>query len=580
MGLHHRPSVPPVQHAASPSLLGCPRGSRGLTRPRENAIFVWMRPLAFLAPVFCAAVLVSTVAGQSPVRRAPAAPDTYGAASFRTKAEKILAAPETNRGYWGILVEDADTGEVLYSLNADRYFVPASNAKLFTTALALATLGPDYTFHTTIETRSAVNADGLLQGDLVLVGRGDPNLSNRIFPFGKKTERDGPPEKILATLADVVVARGVKKITGDIIGDDSYFAGGAYPSGWAIDDMLWNYGVPVSALEINDGTLFIELTPGDTPDSPTTFTAAPWAGIYQIQNLVTTGPKGEPQKLSVSREPGSTEIILSGSMPVGVPPHSLGVAIDRPAEYAAALLKNLLEARGVSINGRARARHTGDPGAEYELSQTPDRHDIVSQIVVGGSAAEPTVLAEHVSPPLSDALRVMAKISQNLHAEMLLRVAAVDKTGDASVDAALQFEQDFRIGIGLQENDVVMTDASGLSRRDLVTPQSEVTLLRWVTEQPWAETFRSLLPVAGEDGTLMDRMQNTPAAGHVWAKSGSLTHVNSLAGYATSSRGEHLVFSFIGNNHDLKDKAATDVMDALTVAMVQELGSRRPNVRK
>jgi D-alanyl-D-alanine carboxypeptidase/D-alanyl-D-alanine-endopeptidase (penicillin-binding protein 4) len=288
-------------------------------------------------------------------------------AAFRAKVEKILGAPDVNRGYWGMLVEDADNGEVLYSLNADSYFLPASNAKLFTAALTLATLGSDYCFHTTIESRATTNNDGVLAGDLVLVGRGDTNLSNRIFPFAKKTERDGPPEKVLVELADQVVARGVKKITGDVIGDDSYFAGGAYPSGWAIDDMLWSYGVPVSALEINDGVFFLELNAADGAGASATFTIAPSTNVYQIRNEVVTGEKGSPQKISVEREPGSTLVIVSGSMPVSAQPHSIAIAIDRPAEYAAALLKILLEARGVTVEGRARARHTGDDG--YYSSQ-------------------------------------------------------------------------------------------------------------------------------------------------------------------------------------------------------------------
>ncbi len=200
----------------------------------------------------------------------------------------------------------------------------------------------------------------------MLVGRGDPNLSNRIFPFGKKTERDGPPEKILAELADAVVASGLKKITGDVIGDDSYFAGGAYPSGWAIDDMLWSYGVPVSALEVNDGIFFLELQAGDAAGVAVTYTIAPLQRmcIRSHENEVVTGPKGSPQKLSVERAPGSTLIIVtSGSMPVGAQPHSLGIAIDRPAEFAAALLKNLLEARGVGDRRtRTRATITGDDG--------------------------------------------------------------------------------------------------------------------------------------------------------------------------------------------------------------------------
>jgi serine-type D-Ala-D-Ala carboxypeptidase/endopeptidase (penicillin-binding protein 4) len=550
-------------------------------------------PLKLFVLVLIAAATVLPAGAQTPTHRAapaPASRERPGVAAFRGKVEKILGAADVNRGYWGMLVEDADNGEVLYSLNADRYFLPASNAKLFTAALTLATLGSDYCFHTTIESRSAADADGVIHGDLVLVGRGDPNLSNRVFPFAKKAERDGPPEKILAELADAVVARGVKKITGDVIGDDSYFAGGTYPSGWAIDDMLWSYGVPVSALEINDGVFFLELHASEVAGAPATFTIAPSTNIYQIRNEVVTGAKGSAQKLSVSREPGSTLIVVSGSMPVGVQPHSMAIAIDRPAEFAAELLKNLLEARGVVIEGRARARHTGDEGAWYEADGSSAFRHVDVEVSTGSghppmqffipplSAPEvgpPNVFAEHVSLPLSDALRVMAKISQNLHAEMYLRAAARLKTGDPSADAALQFEQDFRVGIGLKEDDVVMTDASGLSRKDLVSPQSEVALLRWVTEQPWATTFRSVLPVAGEDGTLMDRMKNTPAAGNVSAKTGSLTHVDSLAGYATSTRGAHLVFSFIVNNHDMKAKAAIDVIDALTVAMVEELGPRR-----
>jgi D-alanyl-D-alanine carboxypeptidase/D-alanyl-D-alanine-endopeptidase (penicillin-binding protein 4) len=559
---------------------------------KPGRLFTLISILAAFAPVRAHAQARRTVPPAHRTVSAPVSREKSGVAAFRAKVEKILGAPDVNRGYWGMLVEDADSGEVLYSLNADRYFLPASNAKLFTAALTLATLGADYCFHTTIESRARADADGVLVGDLVLVGRGDPNLSNRIFPFAKKTERDGPPEKILAELADVVVTRGVKKITGDVIGDDSYFAGGAYPSGWAIDDMLWSYGAPVSALEINDGVFFLELHAAELAGAPATYTIAPSTNIYQIRNDVVTGAKGSPQKISVEREPGSTLVVVSGSMPVGTQPHSIAIAIDRPAEFAAALLKSLLEARGVVVEGHARARHTGENGAWYKADGSAVAMDIVSHACsadsglfgISGSdrnaVAPPNLFAAHVSPSIPDALRVMAKISQNLHAEIFLRAAARLKTGNPSEDAALQFEQDFRVSIGLKENDVVMTDGSGLSRKDMVSPQSEVSLLRWVAEQPWAAIYRSVLPVAGEDGTLIDRMKNTPAAGNVWAKTGSLSHVDSLAGYATSMRGAHLVFSFIGNNHDLKSKAATDVLDALAVAMVEELGPRKASPHK
>jgi D-alanyl-D-alanine carboxypeptidase/D-alanyl-D-alanine-endopeptidase (penicillin-binding protein 4) len=517
------------------------------------------RQLKTFAALALAVVFISSAMAQSPARKpAPAASARPGVAAFRARVEKILAAPEAARGYWGILVEDADTGEILYSLNGDHYFLPASNAKLFTAALALSTMGPDFRFHTTIETRDTLDADGVLHGDLVLVGRGDPGLSNRKVPFATKTERDGAPEKMLAELADAVVARGVKQISGDVVGDDSYFTGGAYPSGWAIDDMLWNYGVPVSALEINDGTLFIDLTPGETVGAPANYTAAPWAGIYQIRNEVVTGARGSEQKLSVDRDPGSTEIFLRGTMPLGAPRHSLGLAIDRPAEYAAALLKDLLEARGVKIYGRARANHVP-----------------VGPAACCAAVTAPIVLAEHISLPFSEALRVMAKTSQNLHAEMFLRVAAKIKTSDPTADAALQFEEDFLKSVGLDDTEIFMTDASGLSRRDLVAPKAETTLLRWAARQPWAETFRAALPVAGVDGTLSDRMLGTLAAGKISGKTGSINHVDTLAGYATTSKGAHLIFSFMGNNHTLKGRAATAVLDSLAIAMVEEISPAR-----
>lgn len=153
-------------------------------------------------------------------------------ARFAARVEALLGTAPTNKGEWGLLIVDAESGETLYEQNADKYFVPASNMKLFTTALALAKLGPEYRFHTTLETRGTISNEGVLAGDLTLVGRGDPNLSNRKFPYELKEEFDGPPEKVLVELADAVVAKGVKEISGDVIGDDSYFPRERYPNGW------------------------------------------------------------------------------------------------------------------------------------------------------------------------------------------------------------------------------------------------------------------------------------------------------------------------------------------------------------
>ena len=181
---------------------------------------------------------------------------------FRQRAEAALSAAGPDKGAWGVLVTDAATGEVLYARNADGYFMPASNAKLFTTALALATLGPDYRVRTTVASSGTLDANGVLNGDLVLIGRGDANLSNRKFPYGKKEEREGPPEKVLAEFADAVAARGVKEITGDVIADDSMFQHEKFPSGWLVDDILWSYGAAVSAIAVNDNTFTLDVRPG------------------------------------------------------------------------------------------------------------------------------------------------------------------------------------------------------------------------------------------------------------------------------------------------------------------------------
>jgi serine-type D-Ala-D-Ala carboxypeptidase/endopeptidase (penicillin-binding protein 4) len=190
------------------------------------------------------------------------------AAKFAVRAETLLGAGPTSKGEWGLVIVDAQSGETLYEQNADKYFVPASNLKLFTTALALARLGPEYRFHTTLETQGTISSEGVLSGDVMLVGRGDPNLSNRKFPYELKEEFDGPPERVLAELADALVTKGVKTISGDIIGDDSYFPRERYPNGWEIGDMVWEYGAAISAIVVDDNTVALTLTPGEQEGSP------------------------------------------------------------------------------------------------------------------------------------------------------------------------------------------------------------------------------------------------------------------------------------------------------------------------
>jgi D-alanyl-D-alanine carboxypeptidase/D-alanyl-D-alanine-endopeptidase (penicillin-binding protein 4) len=483
-------------------------------------------------------------------------------ARFRKRVDEALSAAGPGKGLWGVLVSDAATGEVLYERNADSYFTPASDAKLFTTALALATLGPDYRVRTTIATSGTLDENGFLDGDLVLIGRGDANLSNRKFPYEKRVERDGPPEKVLAALADAVASRGVKEIRGDVVADDSLFQPDRFPDGWTVDDMLWSYGAAVSAIAVNDNAFTLELWPGAVAGDPATYLLDPASDFYTIGNLIRTGPRGSEEKLAVAREPGSRLIRVSGTMAAGGPPRRLTIAVEEPAEYAANLLARLLDSRGIHVRGSARARHASDTA------------------ISAASLPTENILAEHTSLPIAEDIRLTNKNSENLHAELLLLLAAHEKAGAVTYEEAEKFASDFFRTASIADGDVVLSDGSGLSRRDLVTPRAVVQMLRYAAMQSWGELYRSSLPVAGEDGTLSERMKNTPAVGRVFAKTGTIEHVNSLSGYATTVSGAHLTFSILGNNNNLHAQAADVALDAIAVAMVEELGPAPVTKRK
>lgn len=469
-------------------------------------------------------------------------------ARFAARAEALLGTGPANKGAWGLLIVDAQSGETLYEQNADKYFVPASNLKLFTTALALAKLGPDFRFHTTLETRGTISAEGMLTGDLILVGRGDPNLSNRKFPFVLKEEFDGPPEKVLAELADALVAKGVKKISGDVVGDDSYFPRERYPSGWEIDDMVWQYGAAISAIAVDDNTVTLTLTPGERAGDPVLAAAAPATPDFSVQNDVVTSAAEVKPDLALTREPGANLVVVRGTLPAKTTPRKLVLAIEEPAQHAATVLAGLLADRGVKIEGKARAVHVPE-----------------------AAATEPrAVLAEHVSVPLGDAVKLVNKISQNLHSEMLLRASARQNGLWNTPEDLEKFPEEFYAAAGIFPGDVAQTDGSGLSRRDLVTPRAVVALLKYAREQPWFDTYIASLPVAGEDGSLEDRMKSTAAAGKIHAKTGSLEHVRTRSGYAETPGGRRLIFSFLSNNMGGKNHEATDALDGLCVAMIEE----------
>ena len=475
------------------------------------------------------------------------------AAKFASRTEALLGPPPTGKGEWGLFIVDAESGEALYEQNADKYFVPASNMKLFTTALALAKLGPDYRFRTTLETRGEISNDGVLNGDLALVGRGDPNLSNRKFPYDLKEEFDGPQEKALVELTDALAAKGVKEISGDVVGDDSYFPRERYPNGWEIDDMVWEYGAAISAIVVDDNTVALTLAPGEQPGNPVQAAVTPATPDFTVENYVTTSAADVKSDLTLTREPGANLVVVKGTLPAKSTPRKLVLAIEEPALHAAALLKRMLEERGLRVIGVARAQH-----------------------LRAESSGDPIVLAEHLSVPLGDAVKLINKISQNLHTEMLLRTVARQSGPWATSDELMKVPAEFYATAGIEPGDVIQTDASGLSRHDLVTPRAIVTLLGFAQKQTWFGPYYASLPVAGQDGTLEDRMKNTPAAGRIHAKTGSVEHVRTLSGFAETPSGRRLIFSFLSNNQGGKSHEAADALTGLCVAMLEEFNVTPP----
>ena len=500
----------------------------------------------------------------------------------------VLSQPPLNRAHWGVDVVDLDTGKALYSQNSDQLFLPASNAKLFTTAAALAIAGPDYRFRTTVEAEGKIDTNGRLLGDLVIFGRGDPNISGRVLPYALKTQRTPPHTQMLEEMADQVARNGLKIVDGDLIGDDTFYAFERYAEGWAWDDLQWIDGAPVSALTFNDNVVFVNVLPGEHPGDKAVVTVEPETNYYELDNRVVTSSAGVTKRVGIHRDPGSKTIVLWGSLPLGDAGTKEPMSIEDPAEFVAQLFRTMLERRGITIRGKTRARH--GEGAEFFDQQIA--HPNVPTTEAPPSSAncpmcsamkpqEPSglnvpsnkVLAEHFSGPLLDDIRVTNKVSENLHAELALRLAGKLRGYGGSFEGGVAAVKQFLLQAGLKEDEFTFLDGSGLSRRDLVTPAATVQLLIYASRQPWGPAFEESLPVSGVDGSLSDRFQKTPAMGLIHAKTGSLSHVNALSGYGQTQTGKQFVFSIFCNNHNLPVSKILAAMDAVVRAVVTEKSS-------
>jgi D-alanyl-D-alanine carboxypeptidase/D-alanyl-D-alanine-endopeptidase (penicillin-binding protein 4) len=432
-----------------------------------------------------------------------------------------------------VKVTSADTGKVLIEENSNKLLRPASGMKLYTVATALDRLSPDYRFVTSVYARSKPDAAGVVRGDLTIFGRGDPSLSFRF--------NNNDYFKSLNDLAARIAASGVKRVEGDLVGDETYFAGPPYGSGWEWEDLQWWYGAEVSALTINDNYLELSVNPGPQPGAPAVVTVRPAAPLLAINNRVITSVRGTRRDLTIHRPLNSDVLELSGTIAAG-DTYSGRIAMSRPALLFSYLLRSSLAQQGVTITGKTRI--VASPAASATPMPEPSATGLVE-------------VATFQSQPLSLIAAHTMKPSQNLYTEMLLRTvgrvagpmtasAATTRTSEA---AGLEVVKTFLRDAGVNPSSLVLSDGSGLSRGDMITADATVQLLAFMRRHRYANAFREALPIAGVDGTLRSRFKGTAAENNLRAKTGTLSTASSLSGYVTSAAGEELIFSIIVNNY-------------------------------
>ena len=513
---------------------------------------------------------------------------------FCDKLKALAVEPAVAAAHWGVSVTALD-GTVLCSLNEAQLFRPASNNKLFTMAAALSLLGPDRRFTTTVVAEGDLT-DGVLKGNLRLVGGGDANFGSTDVPYVEPAQRpkgsvqEPATIKDIEDLADQVYAKGVRTITGDVVGDDSYFAWEPYPVGWGIEDLAPGYGAPVSALTIHDSEVEIDVAPDAVKAGQDPLVSSfPDVAYYTIWNsAVTTALMDHPKAhIDVERAVGARLVTIAGQIPLNAAVVKETMAIQDPAEYAALALKEALERRGVKVTGTATPKHDK---YSYAALTTHDYSDATLDVVLGSVANVPgsvlietkcnakvsgapepkgIVIASHESPSLGDDVLFTLKESQNLHAEVVLRNLGAALSCEHTVAASVGGLRAFLRAAGVAKSDLVLYDGSGLSGHGLVAPRAFTQLLVYAAKQKWFKTFKGALPVGGVDGTLASRFTapGSKLTGKVFAKTGTLGESRALSGYVTAASGKTIVFSVMADNHPPGTTADRVAMDRMVDAI-------------
>jgi D-alanyl-D-alanine carboxypeptidase/D-alanyl-D-alanine-endopeptidase (penicillin-binding protein 4) len=384
-------------------------------------------------------------------------------------------------------------------------------------------------------------------------------------------------------MADQIAKTGLKVVNGDIVGDDTLYPWEPYPQDWSIDDSVWGYGAPISALTINDSQLKLTVTPGDAPGKPAAVAIDPIAPYYTVDiTSLTTGPARSGDHVQIDRPMGSKVLRIYGSIAVDSNPDEEEIAIHDPAEYAASALKTMLEARGILVTGVARAKHrissdsrgflqaSREPVLAMDWAKTYPPAASPSGCTNNCGSAMEMVLAQHTSPLLIEDMVVTNKVSQNLHAEMFLHNVGAAVLNDGSTVNGVRAVRAFlTTRAGLDPDDFVFFDGSGLSGHDLVAPRATVRLLQFATTQPWFADWKRTLPVGGEDGSLVERFGKAPLKDRVFAKTGTLSEARALSGYVDCASGKTVIFSIMVSSHtpgSSADRMAMDKMVGLIAA--------------
>lgn len=489
-----------------------------------------------------AILLVVLLSGQGPAPTAAAIrassfaqPESVSAAAeLREDLDRILRNARLTGHGMGLVVVSLDHGDTLFAQNPDEPLAPASNLKLYTTAAALHYLGPSFRFNTYLLANGAIRA-GVLEGDLVLYGTGDPTLSER---FGSRA---------LEEFADTLVARGIHEVRGDIVGDASYFGGTGVGIGWNPDYSNATYAAPASALSFAENVALLEIQPSAEGGRPRVRLVPGGDGIVLV-NQVSTVSSGR-SSVSLARNGYDGPLTLRGRVSRRSGTWRRWVPVSDPPLFAAGALKEALESRGITIAGGVRAVH--------DSANSPVQGGSLFAPAASGASPILHVLAVHTSPPLIDVLEVVNKKSHNFMAEQVLRTVGRMVAGDGSIEGGMATLNRFGHEVlGLEDSTFTAYDGSGLSPLNRVTSGGTVRLLEFAAGSPFWQAYLGTLPEAGSPSGLR-RMYRTPAAGRLWAKTGTIRDVSALSGYVQSVGGEWLVFSIVNNNARSAGRAKT-----------------------